>query len=325
MANIKDVANLAGVSVATVSRFLNSKGYISERAKKVIQQAIDELDYKPNLVARSLSTKQANIIGFLLTDITNPFFAELARAVEDVCIDKGYAIILCNTDNDIDKAKMYIELLKQKYVAGMVITTNLLSEAIYEKLDFPIVGVDRVNDVSFSTVKVDNFLGGQLAAQHLIDKGCRHILLLRGVDSTSILERVAGFLAYANDFEKVKVDVVPSYFQYDKTFAFVKEVLSPAHDGIFACSDVDGVAAIKAATALGYTVPEQLQIIGFDGVLIGELTSPSLTTIAQNIYEIGTVAAERLIAHIEQQDTTATHIVIAPYVVERDSTKKVSQ
>lgn len=325
MANIKDVAKMAGVSVATVSRFLNNKGYVSNRAKQVIQQAVDELQYKPNLVARSLSTKQDQTIGFLLTDITNPFFAELARAVEDVCIDKGYAVILCNTDNDIDKAKMYIELLKQKYVAGMMITTNLLGEATYDQLRLPVVGIDRVENVSFSTVTTDNFLGGQLAAQQLIENGCKHILLLRGVDSNPVAARTAGFLAYVNDFQDVTVDVVSSYFQYDQTFALVKDVLSPAHDGIFACSDVDGVAAIKAAMALGYAVPEQLQIIGFDGVFIGELTSPSLTTIAQNIYEIGTVAAERLIAQIEKRDHTAAHIVISPYVVERDSTKKLSE
>lgn len=325
MTNIRDVANLAGLSVATVSRFLNQKGYISEKSKQKIKDAIEDLDYKPNLVARSLSTKQDNTIGLLLPDITNPFFPELARAIEDVCIEKGYSIILCNTDNNIDKERSYIELLQQKYVAGLIITTNQLGEDVYTKLNIPMVGLDRVQNMSFPMVTTDNEYGGMLAAQKLIQTGSRNILILSGPKNVeSVANRVKGFVEYARKVEFVKVDIIPSYFNYKKTYEVVLEVLQENKhiDGIFACSDTDGIAAIKAANTLNYQMPEQLQVIGFDGVSLGEVTSPSLTTVAQNIYMMGELAAEQLIAQINGLEVINQTLKIPPQLIVRESTRK---
>ncbi|ATP41422.1 transcriptional regulator [Solibacillus sp. R5-41] len=325
MSNIKDVANLAGVSVATVSRYINDKGYVSEKSKQKIKDAINQLDYKPNLIARSLSTKQDNTIGLILPDITNPFFPELARAIEDVCIEKGYTVILCNTDNDAKKERAYVEKLLQKYVAGLIITTNLLESSEYEKLNIPIVGLDRVQNIPFPIVTTDNDVGGKLAAETLISKGCQNILILGGPENiNSSLERIAGFLSYSNQFEHITVKVIPSFFNYKKTYDIVLKALqmSETIDGIFACSDTDGVAAIKAARTLQYEIPNNLQVVGFDGVSLGEVTSPSLTTIAQNIYEMGELAAEKLIMQIEGKENIIEHIKIAPQLILRESTRK---
>lgn len=159
LANIKDVAKKAGVSVATVSRYLNQKGYISTDAKNVIEIAIKELGYKPNLLARSLSTKQTNLLGLIVSDITNPFFPELARAVEDVALSYGYTVILCNSDEDAIKEIQYIDTLQQKLVAGFIITTNQHNKNYYETLNVPIVALDRAFHSSFPTVSTNNVRG----------------------------------------------------------------------------------------------------------------------------------------------------------------------
>ena len=325
MANIKDVARLAGVSVATVSRYLNQKGYLSDKSKKKIEIAIGELNYKPNLIARSLSTKQDSSIGLLLPDITNPFFPELARAIEDVSMAKGYSIILCNTDDSVEKEINYLQLLKQKYVAGLIITMNHLPNSVYMDLDIPIVGLDRVENLPFPIITTDNELGGEMAAKHLIDRGSKNILVLSGPTAEeSVARRVNGFRQYSEQYEHVTLSLQASHFNYKKSYVDIIDFLkkNPTIDGIFACSDTDGIAAIKAATALGYAIPEDIQIMGFDGVSIGELTSPSLTSVAQNIYLLGSLAAEQLIAQIEGQEVAKELIKISPELIIRDSTRK---
>lgn len=325
MTNIRDVAHLAGVSVATVSRYLNQKGYLSEKSKKKIEVAINELSYKPNLIARSLSTKQDNSIGLILPDITNPFFPELARAIEDTCMKKGYSIILCNTDDSIEKETHYLQLLKQKYVAGLIITMNHLPKSVYLDLNIPIVGLDRVENLPIPIITTDNERGGMMAAEYLIQKGSKNLLILSGpAAEESVARRVQGFQQYTATLEDVNVVILPSHFNYKKSFheivRFLKE--HPTIDGIFACSDMDGIAAIKAATSLNYSIPEEIQVIGFDGISIGELTSPSLTSVAQNIYLLGSLAAEQLIAQIEGQEVVKQSLKIAPQLVLRDSTRK---
>lgn len=325
MTNIRDVAHLAGVSVATVSRYLNQKGYLSEKSKKKIEVAINELSYKPNLIARSLSTKQDNSIGLILPDITNPFFPELARAIEDTCMKKGYSIILCNTDDCIEKETHYLQLLKQKYVAGLIITMNHLPKSVYLDLNIPIVGLDRVENLPIPIITTDNERGGMMAAEYLIQKGSKNLLILSGpAAEESVARRVQGFQQYTATLEDVNVAILPSHFNYKKTFHEVVRFLKehPTIDGIFACSDMDGIAAIKAATSLNYSIPEEIQVIGFDGISIGELTSPSLTSVAQNIYLLGSLAAEQLIAQIEGQEVVKQSLKIAPQLVLRDSTRK---
>lgn len=325
MTNIRDVAHLAGVSVATVSRYLNQKGYLSEKSKKKIEVAINELSYKPNLIARSLSTKQDNSIGLILPDITNPFFPELARAIEDTCIKKGYSIILCNTDDSIEKETHYLQLLKQKYVAGLIITMNHLPKSVYLDLNIPIVGLDRVENLPIPIITTDNERGGMMAAEYLIQKGSKNLLILSGPTAEeSVARRVQGFQQYTATLEDVNVVILPSHFNYKKSFHEVVRFLKehPTIDGIFACSDMDGIAAIKAATSLNYSIPEEIQVIGFDGISIGELTSPSLTSVAQNIYLLGSLAAEQLIAQIEGQEVVKQSLKIAPQLVLRDSTRK---
>src|SRR5690625_4386128 len=180
MANIRDVAKQAGLSVATVSRYLNKKGYVSQASKDAIERAIKELNYKPSLVARSLSTKQTKYIGLIVPDIMNPFFPELARAVEDVALTYGYTVVLCNSDDNAEKEIHYTETLKQKYIAGFIVTTSQLDASHYTELELPVVALDRKIHESIPTVSSNNKDGAYIGTKHLIEQGCERILCLRG-------------------------------------------------------------------------------------------------------------------------------------------------
>ncbi len=324
MTNIKDVAQAAGVSVATVSRYINKKGYVSTESKDAIQNAIETLQYKPNLIARSLSTKQSNIIGLLLPDITNPFFPELARAVEDVALSNGYTVVLCNSDQNSHKEKQYIEMLTQKYVAGFILTSNLLKTEYYKSLGVPIVGLDRANSIPFPTVSTDNRKGAKLATEYLIECGATNIVCLRGPKAVGVAEdRLLGYLEGIKNVT-VESHIIESPFDFESSMKITHEFLSNNKkiDGIFACSDASAIGAIKAAHSLGIDIPGQLQIIGFDGVLLGEMITPSLTTIAQNIYQMGASAAKLLIQQIEGEQPKEERIQLAPTLVVRETTRK---
>ena len=325
--NIRDVAKEAGVSVATVSRYLNKKGYVSSEAKQKIHEAIEKLGYRPNQVARSLSTKQTKFIGLIVPDITNPFFPELARAVEDVALSYGYTVVLCNSDEKVEKEIHYMDTLKQKYVAGFIVTTNQLSANHYENLDVPIVALDRMIHESIPTVSSNNIEGAVLGTTHLIEKGCKNIVFLKGPTGlASADDRYAGFLK-AVEGKEIEIQIVDCPFHFEESEQIVKKVLKeiPNVDGIFASSDISAAGALKAAYSLGIQVPDQLQIMGFDGISLGAMLTPGLSTVAQDIYKMGAIATRMLIKIIEELELTERVIQLPVELVVRGTTRSGQQ
>lgn len=326
MATIKDVAKYAGVSVATVSRYLN-QGYISENARKQVEDAIDALGYQPSLIARSLNTKQTNAIGLIIPDITNPFFPELARAVEDAAYESGYTVILCNTDEQAEKELRYIETLTRKYIAGIILATNEIEMEYYSKLNIPLVALDRPIGEDFPTVMTQNIEGAKLGAEYLLRQQINHLVCLRGpVGLKPADDRLKGFLQAAEK-GSVKTTVIECPFDFNEAERIVFELLkdNQSIDAIFACSDVSAIGAIKAAHSLQIKVPEQLQILGFDGIMLGQMTTPGLSTVAQNIYELGSKATKLLIKQINGEALEQMTEFVAPQLIIRDSTKGAVQ
>ncbi|MER2169621.1 MAG: LacI family DNA-binding transcriptional regulator [Psychrobacillus psychrodurans] len=323
LANIRDVAKEAGVSVASVSRYLNKKGYISEEAKKKVQSAIELLGYKPNLVARSLSTKQTNLIGLIVPDITNPFFPELARAVEDVALSYGYTVILCNSDEEAEKEINYIEMLKQKYVAGFIVATNQLQASHYEDLDIPIVALDRMIHDSIPTVSSNNIEGARLGTSYLLEQNCQNIVFMRGPSGLGPADdRLAGFLE-AIEGKDITSHIIECPFNFEHSERIAKKFLTEIEgiDGIFASTDVSAAGALKAAYSLGISVPSNVQIIGFDGIALAGMLTPGLTTVAQDIYKLGAIAMRMLIKKIEDIELDDKVIQVPVELVVRGTTR----
>jgi LacI family transcriptional regulator len=323
MATIRDVAKLAGVSVATVSRVLNQNGYVNEETEKRVRQAIEHLNYKPNEVARTLFKKTSKTIGLIVPDISNPFFPELVRAVEDVTNIYDYTVILCNSDEKSEKEKEYIEVLKQKYVDGIILTTNQLELA--EVSELPVVVLDRPLNHSFPSVIADNYGGARLATRHLYEIGCRRIAHIQG--PLHVVNAVERFKGYRDEMQELGLWnenlVILGNYQLNQAKEAVLHALKEHEmDGIFAGNDVMAVGALKAVQQLGLRVPEDVAIIGYDGIPLTEMTTPELSTISQPIYEMGAIAARLLVKKIEGQPLEQIHHVLPVQLVQRQSTNK---
>lgn len=306
MVSIRDVANLAGVSIATVSRVMNKREYVSKNTEKKIIRAIEELNYVPNPLARGLVGKKMSSIAMIVPDIMNPFYPELVRAVEDTCHKQGYTVILCNTDDKKYKEKSYLKVLKGRGIDGFIVASSMLDKeniATLEKENTPCVFLERLPcDKPRSLIQVDNFNGSILAVQHLLDVGCNRIAHIYGP------QEVPTYQERMNGYEEV-VKSLPWYTssymiagdsQMEGGFKAVEKILDrhPDIDGIFAGNDLMAIGALKALQRRSIRVPEDVAICGFDGIAVTIMTEPELTTVAQPIYEMGELAASTLIGKI---------------------------
>ncbi|PGM87749.1 ribose operon transcriptional repressor RbsR [Bacillus cereus] len=323
MSTIKDVAKLAGVSVATVSRVLNKNGYVHEDTLKKVERAIEMLDYKPSTVARSLYNKKSRLIGLVVPNIVNPFFPEVARAVEDVAYKQGYTVVLCNSDESLEKEKQYIDVLRQNNVDGFIVATNPQNSVNYMNLSIPVVAIDRMFNERIPTVYADNYAGSQAATKLLIDKGCKHIAHIRGPrDVSTANERFEGFVDVITQ-NNLSYMIAESTFDPANSEQVTVELLEeyPHIDGIVAGNDLIAIGVVKAALQKGISIPEELQIIGFDGISLTEMMYPSITTVAQPIYEMGKIATELLLEQMEGNPLEEKHYRLPIEIIERNTTK----
>lgn len=322
MATIKEVAKRANVSVATVSRVMNKTGYVSQAAREAVEQAIAELEYAPNRVARSLFKKSSGLIGLIMPDITNPFFPQLARAIEDVANQHGYQVVLCNTDEQLGKEQSYLVALQTMHVDGLIITTNHSHNPNYEKLQLPMVALDRIVKQGIDAVISDGFEGGRLAAETLLDRGATRLVHIAGPEQLqTVKRRTEGFIDGAG--ERL-VGMVHSSFAFKEALVAAQQLFDThwPFDGVFAANDVIAAAVLQEATRRGINVPDTLQLIGYDGIELGEMTSPPLTTINQPIYEMGRLATERLLDLIETREMSPQEIVLPVMLTERQTTRR---
>ena len=268
---IKDVAKVAGVSPTTVSRVLNNRGYISEETRKKVYDAMEEINYYPNEIARALLNNRTYFVGVIVPTVTSPFHGEIVEQIEYYLSQKNYKMLLCNSKNQMDTEKAYIDMLRRNQVDGMIVGTHNAVVETYSKLKMPVVGIDRYLGEHIPVVSCDNYAAGQMATRHLIDKGCQHIL-----EVPFIMENV--------EKQKLIYDMLNAH---------------PEIDGIFAGDDSLAVIALHVARQKGINIPKDLKIIGVDGTkqILGFV--PELTTIQQPVKQIAKVAVDKLIDLIE--------------------------
>ncbi|MDQ0352374.1 LacI family transcriptional regulator [Alkalibacillus filiformis] len=326
MATIKDVAQYAKVSVATVSRVINQNGYVNEDTRKKVEVAVESLNYKPNSVARSLFKKQSKTIGIIVPDITNPYFPELVRGVEDYLIQKGFTTILCNSDEDPEKERLYLDVMKQKYVDGAIIVSNTIERELIDGYDMPVVALDRSIHHDIPTFAIDNRDGGRIAAEHLLEVGCTRIGHIKGPDKVENADnRYLGYLDVVMHKDWFHSGyVVEGNFDQKQAVEVTKELLQNDReiDGIFAGNDTMALGALKAAESLNLNVPEDIAIIGFDGIDLTEMTKPELSTLSQPIYQMSREAAEALVALIEGELVQEKENIFPTTLIKRQSTKR---
>lgn len=323
MMTIKDVARIAGVSVATVSRVLNESGYVNVDTRKKVEAAIKEMNYTPNEVARSLYKRKSKLIGLLLPDITNPFFPQLARGIEDRMQEQGYRIIFGNSDENKDKEMDYIQTFIQNNVIGMISSTNFPESDVYSKLKIPVVFLDRTSNDSPS-VYADGRKGGRLAAQEIIARGSRKITVLQGpAHIKPAQDRFMGAIEVLKETGLPYHVIQTSSFSHTEAEQWAVELFDKYidTDGVIASNDIVATAVIHEAHRLGKRVPQDLQIIGFDDIPVSSLLSPSLSTIRQPAHDMGREAAGLLIQLIEQDKVEDKIIQLPVSFVERETTR----
>ncbi len=331
MATIRDVAKRAGVSISTVSRTVNGGVFVEESTRSKVLDAIDALNYQPNYLAKGLKVGKTNAICLLIPSIRNYSINILARGVEDASRRNGFTLILCNTDEDKDIEQIYIEKMLSNWVDGIVYCTATKHSDVLEFLDksnYPVVLALREYTDRFDTFCVDNFKGGYIATQYLIEKGYKRIGILSGrLDLDLYADRLKGYqkalsdhgIPYREDFvisakecEKVNIRFKP------KINALMQGEEKP--DSFFATGDLIAINAINELRKIGLSVPNDIPIIGFDDIDISPMTYPALTTVSQPLYEIGLRATERLIKRIRNEEKIEPETVrFDPQIIQRDS------
>jgi len=323
VSTIKDVAELAGVSVATVSRVINNRGSISNRMRARIKEAMEILDYQPNEMARCLQLKRTNIIGLIVFQVDQPFYSRLIQSIENACSQHDYKLLLCTSAGDLNKESMILTMLRANKIDGVLVAGWVENSSAFTQQDIPLVTIERKIDYSVPMVTCDNFGGGQLAARTLIENGCRHPIVFGTNDdsNTPVGARLAGF---TQECERMNIAynavLAPNYTDERAGLTkYYKNLFEsyPDTDGIFTIDD-GAVAAKIACMELGIRVPEQVQIIGYDGLDISGTFD--ITTIAQPIEDMGSFALELLLSRIKNK-TVPTHSVLPIRLIKRGTTR----
>ncbi|MDQ0337359.1 DNA-binding LacI/PurR family transcriptional regulator [Caldalkalibacillus uzonensis] len=333
MATIKDVARKAGVSVATVSAVINKSKYVSDDLKQRVQQAIEDLGYRPNRVARSLKRKESNIIGITVTEITNPFYPLMLEGVEDNAINEGYNVMLCTTGDDEEKEYLLLESMIDQGVDGVILATidDLNSKALklVQKEGIPHVLINRApENYTGSLVCVDSYKVGQIATKHLLQLGHTQIGFIGGNRQNS-KSREKGYQAMLASHN---IPVNPSWiidgeYSMEKTYEKITKLMQTSRTiptAFFAASDLMAFGAAKALLDNGYTIPGDISIVGSDNIDFSEDFRVPLTTVDVQKYEIGKLGCELLLNHItRKEEVSHQKIILEPSLVLRESSGAV--
>lgn len=329
-ATIRSVAKLAGVAPSTVSHYLNRSAPVSPGTAQNVERAITALNYRVNLGARGLRIRTTHSVGLIIPNNTTPFFGEIAEVIENALWDKGYQMLLCISQRDLERETVQVANLAGRQVDGiLMIYHSEQSKAVQfsKGISMPIVFVDRPVPGEDS-VATDNFHGGQLAARHLAELGHRCIGLLCGeADIRNVTERVDGFVTELRRWGiKVRSDHVLHGYQELRFGRRVSELLKkePRPTAVFATNDIVAVGAWLTLLEQGVRVPQDLSIIGFDDIELGRFLTPALTTVGQPSREIGEKAVELLLQRIDEKarfgQKAPTSVIMSPTLYVRGST-----
>lgn len=327
---IRSVAEEAGVSIGTVSKVINDSGKISENTRKKVFQAMRKLNYKPDAAAASLRGKRTKLIGLLVPDISNPFYAGIARSIEDRSHEVGLNVMLCSTDNNTEKEKNYLALLTSQRVDGLVVasafrSTVLLQETIERGIPSVLIA-SEIPQLSINTVTVDDYKGGYLATSHLLDLGHKDIAII----SENVRSNEPRLAAYRDSLREAGIDVKPEYIM--KTEATILKgyecakkllLLEEKPTAIFACNDLLAAGVIQAAKELELDLPRELSVVGFDNTVLSTTTAPMLTTVSQPIKQMGAKVVNLLLQEMEESKGYKERLLMAPELIVRQSTASV--
>lgn len=319
---IRDVAKKANVSVATVSRVINNKGYVYEETKKTVLDAIEELGFEPNQLARSLTSHRSKMLGVIVPHVGTTFYGQLIEGIEHAALTYGYKTMLCNTQDASQREIDYLKIFEQYNVEGIIVASNFVNKDKLAALNIPIISVDHLISDDIPSVTSDNEKGGRLAAETLVKNGAKNLLLLRGPSFLiTSQERTKGFLEVLENYDCVYEIHDFDLIEPDADFIYQYLKNNPHIDGIFAMSDTLALIALGCLQQLNRKVPEEVQLIGFDDAPFTKWTNPSITTVSQAVKYMGVETVNSLIKIINNEELPTKHHLIDVRLKERKTTK----
>jgi LacI family transcriptional regulator len=330
---LKDVANHAGVSRATVSRVLNNNPTVAEDLRLRVAAAIKDLGYQPNRAARRLRASSSDVLGLIISDIENPFFTSVVRGVEDSAYAYQMSVVLCNTDEDPEKQRMYLRVMQAEHVAGLIISPTNVNEDFteLEQAGIPVILLDRRTDpYETDAVTIDNVAGAYLAVKHLIDLGHERIGMIGGsAHLTTGRERYEGYRKALNA-AGIKVDeklIRVGDFKIDSGYNLMRELITSPQppSAVFAANNLMTLGALRALRELNVRVPEDMALIGFDDMPWASELCPPLTTISQPTYELGQETVQLLLRRLQNPNAPVRTVTLQPRLVIRESCGASSQ
>jgi DNA-binding LacI/PurR family transcriptional regulator len=330
---IYDVAKKAGVSIATVSKVINNTGNMRPATRRRVTDVMEEMNYYPSVMASALTGKRTQTLGLLVPDISNPFFSEMARMIEDRAHEKGMSVIMCSTDEDPEKEKKYLQLLQRKQVDGFIVASSfhdksLLHGLMKNKVPFVMLTQDDAS-LDVSKVSVDDYKGGYEATSYLMENGHRNIAIFAEHAHSSKI-RIYGC---REAFEMHGIECrEENIFQMTGTISsgrkFFREIFSRKEaefpTAIFACNDLIAIGIIQEAKEQGIRIPEDLSLIGFDNTILASTTVPGLTTVAQPIEAMGKRIVDVLIDEIKEGASMKERVLFNPELIIRGTTTRLN-
>jgi LacI family transcriptional regulator len=327
MPTIRDVAKRAGVSAATVSHTINGTRFVDPATQERVRQAIAEIGYRPNYMARGLRRRESHTLGLIIPDNTNPFFAEMARTIEDAGFVAGYSVVLCNSDRSIDKEADYVDLLLSKQVDGIILASAHARPDIIEQIrsaGAPVVLVPgELGDFDVDILMTDDVAAGRIAAQHLVDLGHTRIACITGPRTTSAsYGRVAGFETVLAEHGLALAASARGDFRAERGRDAMAELLDSGETftAVFAANDLTAIGALQTLYQRGIRVPDDISLMGFDNMQLTSLVTPRLTTVAHSLPEIGPLTIDLLRDRIANPAAEPRRVLLAASLVVRDST-----
>ncbi|MGE7878711.1 LacI family DNA-binding transcriptional regulator [Peribacillus muralis] len=315
---ITDVANHANVSKSTVSQYLNKRyEYMSEKTRKKIEETIEELNYQPNILARSLKQKSTFTVGVVVANILHTFSTQVIRAIENYFYDHGFHIIVCNADDNPEKEKNYIEMLRAKQVDGIIIFPTGDNLDLYKRMkrdQFPIVFMDRtIEELNIATVMLDNHLASKLAVDRFVDKGFENIAIITTSIIRDISPRIERIQGYKDALSAHGIRCNPDYIKTVNAEE-IPDALSEFFDlekppqAILAGNDIILNGVLQYMKKHGIHIPEDIAVIGIDDVPYASFYTPTITTIDQPAIEMANLAAELLLSQINKEENKDTSV-----------------
>ncbi|MCD5414327.1 MAG: LacI family transcriptional regulator [Clostridiales bacterium] len=325
--NIKDVAKKAGVSISTVSRVVNESKVVRQETHKKVMKVIEELGYKPNAIARSLKIKTTKTIGILIPDISIHLYPEIVRGIEDIASMYKYNIFLCNTDLDSEKELQYYDALSEKQVDGIILISNTVSDELNNKIEeYGIPTISIGSDYKeLPSVTIDKKRASREIVDYLMDRGHNRIAFITDVKTVmeKDSEKLTGYKEALKeaDIEYSEDLVVSGGYHYKDGYEGAKRLLKLKErpSAIYAASDEMAIGVVRATLELGLNIPDDVAIVGFNNIDMTAKVFPSITTVAQPLYEMGAIAMRVLTKIINNETLETTKIVLNYSLLERES------